>query len=279
MRFSVVTPVREALPALRRCVGSVRGQAGVEVEHIVRDAASADGTAQWLATQPDLRWRSEPDGGMYDAIQRGWATATGDVLSWLNADEQYLPGALAQVARAFEEHPDADAVFGDHFICDAATGAPLAARREIPLRRLYVANGPLYAASCTLFFRRALYDRGLLALDTSLRVVGDADLALRLLDAGVRFRHLPVYLALFGATGANLSGCARGQGELRAFFLRHALPGGRLTRRLLRNLRGLEKLLRGCYRRQTVSYDFVTDETGARQCIHAARLGTRWRLE
>lgn len=91
-RFSVVTPTRNSLTKLKCCVGSVRGQTGVEVEHLVHDACSTDGTVGWLSGQNDLDSVSENDSGMYDAINRGWSRASGDIVSWLNSDEQYLPG-------------------------------------------------------------------------------------------------------------------------------------------------------------------------------------------
>ena len=133
MLFSVVTPSLNNLNGLRQCVGSVRGQRREGCEHLIVDAGSTDGTVTWLvegsgspgpdtprdwttATPsasglPSLRWISEPDDGMYAAISKGWCHAKGDILSWLNCDEQYLPGTLAYVASLFDAHPDVDVVY------------------------------------------------------------------------------------------------------------------------------------------------------------------------
>ena len=92
--FSIATPTRNALAKLRRCVGSVQGPFGPSCEQLVQDACSTDGTPEWLFRQPDLKAVSEPDAGMYDAINRAWGRAQGQILSWLNSDEQYLPGTL-----------------------------------------------------------------------------------------------------------------------------------------------------------------------------------------
>src|SRR5262245_66550074 len=113
MRFSIATPARNSLWTLRRAVGSVRGQGPVPLQHLVQDACSNDGTPEWLALQRDLDARSEPDGGMYDAIGRCWRRADGEILSWLNADEQYLPGSLERVAAAFAADPSIDVVWGN----------------------------------------------------------------------------------------------------------------------------------------------------------------------
>src|SRR5271155_3382250 len=104
MRFSVVTPSFRQSQWLKLCVASVADQ-GVEVEHIVQDACSDDGTLDWLLTDPRVKAFSEKDAGMYDAVNRGLRRASGQILSYLNCDEQYLPGALQAVGDYFERHP------------------------------------------------------------------------------------------------------------------------------------------------------------------------------
>ena len=170
VQFSIATPTRNALAKLRRCVGSVRGQAGVTLEHLVQDARSVDGSPAWLhmqaAQDPRLQPVSAADAGMYDAINRAWARSNGRVLSWLNADEQYLPGTLQRVQAHLDRHPQVDVLFGDYLVADEA-GRAVALRREIPLRRFNVVNSFLNTQSCTMFFRRALLDRGALKLDSA----------------------------------------------------------------------------------------------------------------
>lgn len=271
MKFSVATPVRNALPGLRRCVGSVRGQRGMEVEHLVQDACSTDGTRTWLERQADLNWRCERDAGMYDAINRAWGRASGDILSWLNADEQYLPGALVAMADAFARHPGADVLFADTIIVDAE-GDPLAARREIPLRNWYLRHGFLYALSCTLFFRRRLLAEGVLRFDTSYRFAGDYDLMLRLLDAGCRVVHLRRYVALFGVDGRNLSlnpAMEREGDEIRA---RRGVRGTGPAALASKAARRVERLLTGCYRRDDLDYDMALNETPEYRHVRAARV-------
>src|SRR5580658_6593149 len=118
MRFSVVTPSFRQSQWLKLCVASVADQ-GVEVEHIVQDACSDDGTLDWLLTDPRVQAVSEKDAGMYDAVNRGLRRASGQILSYLNCDEQYLPGALQAVETHFESHPDVEMLFGDCLVVDA----------------------------------------------------------------------------------------------------------------------------------------------------------------
>lgn len=261
MKFSIVTPVYNGLGKIERAVGSVRGQEGVELEHLVQDAASPDGTAVWAENQSGLSVFSEPDSGMYDAINKGWARSTGDILSWLNVDEQYLPGTLARVQKEFEAYPEADFVFGNSIFTNPE-GDAIAARREIPLRNVYVKNGFLYALSCTLFFRRRLIGDGRLTFDPAFKNAGDADLVLRLLRDGHICRHIPAYLSLFGVDNDNLTvslgdNMARETGQLRKTyggaplrFLQHLIMGGRYV----------ERFLRGCYRKENLVYRYAINE-------------------
>jgi glycosyltransferase involved in cell wall biosynthesis len=275
MLFSIATPALNSLPELRQCIGSVRAQPDVEVEHLIQDGGSDDGTVEFLANRPDLHSASQPDNGMYDAINRAWARSNGDILSWLNTDEQYLEGTLDAVSKAFSENPDIDAVFGNVILVDPS-GAPVAARREIPLRRWYVANGILYAQSCTTFIRRRVREtHGL--LDTRYRIVGDLDWILRLLDNNVRFLHLDRYLGLFTVGTDNLSLSTQAAKELADVRDCHAAHRSPALRFVARACRWLEKAGRGCYGTRRVQYRYMQDEDTERYID--TTIGTRWRWQ
>src|SRR5690349_18314195 len=97
MKFSIVTPSFRNSKCLKLCIASVADQQDVEREHIIQDSCSDDGTQDWLPQDHRVRAFIEKDGGMYDAINSGYRRATGDILAYLNCDEQYLPGALQAV--------------------------------------------------------------------------------------------------------------------------------------------------------------------------------------
>ena len=279
--FSIATPARNALSKLRRCVGSVRGQQGVLWEHLVQDAGSDDGTPAWLQqhAQRDSGFKpvSARDDGMYDGINQAWDRASGDVYAWLNADEQYLPGTLGRVAAHFAAHPEVDVLFGDYIVADEE-GRPVALRREIPLRAVYVANSFLNAQSCTLFFRRRLREAGLLQFDTRYRYAADKDLVLRLLAAGAVFRHIREYWSVFGVDGNNLSTHARMQTEAEQVRLVHGALRLKPLRQLALAGRRVERLLRGAYRRDAIAYRFALDETPRYVELQAHDLGGRYSL-
>src|ERR1041385_9120485 len=92
MKISVVTPSFRSSKWLKLCIASVADQPGVADEHIVQDSQSDEGTLDWLPQDRRVQAYIEKDQGMYDAINRGLARATGDLVAYLNCDEQYLPG-------------------------------------------------------------------------------------------------------------------------------------------------------------------------------------------
>src|SRR6266480_7414531 len=91
MRFSIITPSYRSAQWLRLCVASIADQQGVELEHIVQDSCSDDGTQDWLPKDPRVKAFIEKDRGMYDAVNRGFQRSSGELLAYLNCDEQYLP--------------------------------------------------------------------------------------------------------------------------------------------------------------------------------------------
>lgn len=107
--FSVVTPALNARAFLPRNLASVRaqGMAPGEIEHWVIDGGSKDGTVEWLQAQADLKFISEKDRGLSDAVNKGIQRATGEWILWLNADDELAPGAMAKFKAATLRFPDA----------------------------------------------------------------------------------------------------------------------------------------------------------------------------
>ncbi len=253
-------------------MGSIKGQSDVKVEHLIQDACSTDGTDAWLSKQANLLWKSELDKGMYDAINRAWARSTGEIMSWLNADEQYLPGTLERVQQYFDDHPEVDFLFGDVLIVKP-DGSLIAARREIRLSRTYLLNGFLNAYSCTLFFRRRLFDDGLLKLDTQYRYAADLDLILRLINAKKCCVKLPFYLSAFAFDGNNLSVHPRMLSETLEIQKAHGRHAPEMLAKLTLAGRYIERFLTGSYRRVNIQYLFALDEVPTYRTINSKGVG------
>lgn len=201
--ISVITPSYNGAAYLEDALLSVKRQSAVTAEHIVVDAASTDGTLAILQRHSHLRWISERDGGQSDAINKGFLMATGDLVGWLNADDYYLPGGLAAIARAAEEHPDADVLYGDCLFVDPA-GRVVRSKVEHDFDPQVLLNFGCYIPSTSTFFRRRLIERELL-LDCNYRVAMDFEFFARLARLGCSFRYVPQFIAAFRWHHDNVS--------------------------------------------------------------------------
>jgi glycosyltransferase involved in cell wall biosynthesis len=182
-RISVITPSYNQGPFLGECIDSVFRQEYPDLEFIIIDGGSADGSVQIIKTNEARLafWCSEPDAGQADAINKGLSMATGELVAWLNADDFYLPGALKRVAQAHRQHPHASFYFGDGLRVDK-DGDPLGGffpggRVSFDLRAF------IYGLNCLLqpatFINRArLSEVG--PLDAALHYGLDTDLWIRL---------------------------------------------------------------------------------------------------
>src|ERR1700690_2295710 len=118
MKFSIVTPSFRSSKWLKLCIASVADQEGVDLEHIVQDSCSDDGTQDWLPRDPRVKAFIEKDGGMYEAGNRGYRRATGHILAYLNCDEQYRPGGLKAMHDFFEAHPKIEVALAGSLVTD-----------------------------------------------------------------------------------------------------------------------------------------------------------------
>lgn len=187
-RITVVTPCLNAVGTIGLALDSVRAQAGVEVEHVVVDGGSTDGTLALLEGAEGVRYVSEPDRGLAHAMNKGIAMAAGDIVGELNADDVYLPGALSAVSRAFEERPEAEWLTGRCPIVDGSgreIRRPVTRYKNALLRRyslaLYLTQN-FISAPATFFRTAALREIG--GFDERYRISVDYDLQLKLARRG-----------------------------------------------------------------------------------------------
>jgi glycosyltransferase involved in cell wall biosynthesis len=195
--ISIVTPSFQQGRYLDRTIYSVVRQKYPALEYVVQDGGSTDETLDVLKRFESLltRWVSEPDEGQAEAINKGFAATTGEIMAWLNSDDLLLPGSLAYVARYFAEHPDVDVVYGHRLMIDEDDGQIgawiLPAHDDLALT---LAD---YVPQETLFWRRRIWERIGGAVDPSFAYALDWDLLLRFRDAGAKIVRLPRYLGAF----------------------------------------------------------------------------------
>jgi glycosyltransferase len=242
---SVVTAVLNRAGTLGEALASVQAQRGVEVQHVVIDGASTDGSLQLLREQREriAVLVSERDEGIYHALNKGLARATGDIVGFLHSDDVFAHDqVLARVVAAFAD-PAVDAVYGDlDYVTPDATrvlrrwrSGPYARSR---LRRGWMPPHPAF------FARRAVYER-LGAFDTDFRIAADYDWLLRVLGSGgVQPAYLPEVLVKMrwgGTSNRSLQRLLRKSREDLLALRRHGIGGvGALV---LKNLSKLPQFL------------------------------------
>lgn len=210
MNFTIVTPSFQQLERLECCIASVADQEGVEVEHIVQDGGTK-GFGEF-AVKMAKRWPDRPgyrrsmvceqDGGMYDAINRGFLKGRGDICAYLNCDEQYLPDTLKKVSDAFAARPAADLFFGDALVLDKK-GAARCWRKVLVPMVAHTWTCHFSAFSAAMFFRRELWDQGI-RFDTTYRAAADAAWYLEVRRRGKKAASLGFVTSIFMETGGNL---------------------------------------------------------------------------
>jgi len=190
---SVVTPSYNQTRYVREAIESVRAQTYPQVEHVVVDAGSTDGTVDVLAEYDGLRWISEPDRGQSHALNKGFALASGDVFGWLNADDAYEPTAIEDAVAALEGS-GAALVYADvtRVNDDGVNPRRIRSRPSFDLWTELNLGCGIYSPA-VFFTREALESVG--GVDESLHLTMDYDLWLRI---GKRFpvRHVDAVWAV-----------------------------------------------------------------------------------
>jgi glycosyltransferase involved in cell wall biosynthesis len=247
MRFSIITPSYRQSDWLRLCVASVADQ-GVEHEHIVQDCCSDDGTETWLPQDPRVKAFVEKDRGMYDAVNRGFRRASGDILAYLNCDEQYLPDALPRVWEHFRSHPQTEVAFAHAVAVDSEGGYLCDRRSLVPTRYHSWVSGSLSILTAATFFRRTLVERRQPLFNPELRVIGDIYWVLRLIDDRVSMGEIDLFTSAFTYTGSCLSRGEHATREKRELVI--AAPAwARMARPLIVAAYRVRRWVAGYYRR------------------------------
>jgi glycosyltransferase involved in cell wall biosynthesis len=272
--ISIVTPSFRNSDWLKLCVASVADQAGVEVEHIVQDAQSDDGTQEWLARDRRVQAYFEKDQGMYDAVNRGWRRAKGEILAYLNCDEQYLPGGLRAIEEFFRRHPQTDVVFADTVVVDKQGQFICCRKSLVPWKHTMWVYNPVITSS--IFIHRRVLDLHSLFFDARWRDLGDMVWALEMVRRKLNMAVLRGYTSSFADTGENMNLKPNAIRE-RELVMNMAPAWVRRWKWPLQQLNRLRMMCHGIYWQKPFTYSIYTlGRPDQRVDFHVAKPTTIW---
>jgi glycosyltransferase involved in cell wall biosynthesis len=189
---SIVTPCYNMALYLAEAIESVLNQDYARIEYIVVDGGSTDGTLDLLKKhEGHLTYTSAPDRGPCDAAAQGLRRARGDILTWLNADDSFLPGAVRTAVEYLRDHPKTDVVYGEGWWTDE-NGAVIERYPTLAFDPK-ILERDCFICQPAAFIRASAYRR--CELDPNVERSFDYDLWIRMAKAGCRFESIPQYLA------------------------------------------------------------------------------------
>lgn len=203
MKISIITITYNSAKTIQRALESVQSQTYRDIEHVIVDGASKDGTRELIEAyakkHTNVRWISEPDKGIYNALNKGIHLATGDVIGFVHSDDiLYAPDSISHIAEAFAQQ-DIQVVYGD-----------LQYVREGKVTRRWRSNdfNPAslkYGWMCphpTMYVRREVYQQ-VGDYDEWFSISADYDMILRIFKSGFKTQYLPEVLVSMEVGGAS----------------------------------------------------------------------------
>ncbi|GHT54348.1 hypothetical protein AGMMS49982_18910 [Bacteroidia bacterium] len=218
-KVSIITVTYNAQEHLEETMQHVFAQSYPNVEYILIDGGSTDGTVDIIKKHESqlALWRSEKDNGIYDAMNKGIQLAKGELIGLVNAGDYYEPDTVAQMVEAYKQHPECGIFHGDINLLNADGSFFKRKKPNTNLNDLYKGFS-LYHPS--FFVTNATYQKQGL-YDTNFTVIADFDFALRCHLAGVKFCYVPQVISNFRQGGFSSSAPIDGKIENRNILLKN----------------------------------------------------------
>jgi glycosyltransferase involved in cell wall biosynthesis len=195
--ISLVTPCKNSGDYLARTIDSIFLQHYPALEYVIQDGGSTDDTNNLLNRICNEVYFIESclDSGQANALNRGFAKTSGEIMAWLNADDLLLPGTLHYVASYFQRHRDVEVIYGHRVIIDEQDRE--IGRWVLPPHDADVLRWADYVPQETLFWRRRLWERTGGYIDESFDFAIDWELFLRFQASGAKIVRVPRFLGAF----------------------------------------------------------------------------------
>ena len=205
-KISIVTPILNRADFLEETIRSVIEQGYPNLEYIVIDGGSIDGTLNIISKYADklAYWVSEPDSGMYHAIQKGFEKSTGEIMAWINSDDKYHAGALYTVAQIFSEIKDIEWILGMPSIYNKdGFCVKVNNDRRWSKSRIYTGDYR-WIQQESVFWKRTLWEKSGSYVDTNFKYAADFELWNRFFNYAQLY-NVETVLSGFRSHGEQLS--------------------------------------------------------------------------
>jgi len=203
MTISIITITYNSAKSLQRALDSVQSQSYKDIEHVIVDGASTDGTKELIKAyakqHQNVRWVSEKDDGIYNALNKGIRMATGDVIGFLHSDDVlYSPDSIGHIAAALADET-VDMVYGDLQYCNGGKVVRRWKSNDFNPSALKYGWMPPHP---TVYVRRKVYEQ-VGEYDEWFRISADFDMMIRIFKAGYRSKYIPEVLVSMETGGAS----------------------------------------------------------------------------
>ncbi len=231
MKLSIITPAYNSAAFIEKCLMSVAQQDYLDIEHVVMDSASKDTTVDILKkydSKYNLKWVSEKDRGIADAMNKGFAKATGEIYAWVDADNYYYEGIASYVMDIFKKNESIDIVYGNIAIgVDEDHKRIYRPPNNIDFAKSLIQTTGAIPAQPGVFFRKSLYEKTG-GFDISYRVAGDYEFWVHALSTNPKLLYVDktfgFYKLELGAASQSFKGVYRGYKEMATIGKKYGQP-------------------------------------------------------
>lgn len=209
-KISIVTPVFNAGPFIEAAIKSVLNQNYPSLEYIIIDGGSTDGSVEIIRKYAKhlAYWVSEPDKGQTEALNKGFRRASGVLRGWLNADEEYLPGALRCVGEEYMTFKDLELIYGDRYIEDLRVSPSRRFLEKIPSSIkpfAYMLYTGRTLSSDSTFWSKEIHNLLGVLDERYERYAMDVEWLLRVVGAAKKWKHVGRPLSVFKSHELNVT--------------------------------------------------------------------------
>ena len=235
MKISIITVTYNCVSVLTDCLNSVDSQSHKNIEHIVIDGASTDGTLSLLNSKKDQLsiLVSESDDGIYDAMNKGIKLAKGDIVGFLNSDDFYVNNeVISKVVSEFKKEPSLDACYADLIYVNKSNTSKIVRYFKSSEFKQGLFSKGWCPPHPTLFVRRSVYER-FGNFDINYRIASDVELMMRFLEIHkIKSRYIPevlIKMRMGGTTNKNFKNIWAQNQEVLSSFDKNGLSVNRIS--------------------------------------------------